>query len=194
MSRPAKPFEVLINENKSHRTKAELAQRKQGEEALASGTTLRERSEVKNNIHAHKEFLRINKLLKNIKKNDALYEPIINRYCMIQAECSDLEERREEFYSLLKDIRSTFKEITINIEISEKISIMLDVSKELAKITTSMNNIDALIQTKRKMLLDIEKENIFTIASALRSIPKKAEKPEEEDPMDKILNRRQRRG
>ena len=32
------------------------------------------------------------------------------------------------------------------------------------------------IQAKRKMLLDIEKENIMTIASSLRSVPKKAEK------------------
>jgi hypothetical protein len=40
------------------------------------------------------------------------------------------------------------------------------------------------------MLLDIEKENIMTIASALRSIPKKVEKPGEDDPMANLLNRR----
>ena len=33
---------------------------------------------------------------------------------------------------------------------------------------------DSAIQSKRKMLLDIEKENIMTIAAALRSIPKKS--------------------
>lgn len=193
MSRPSKPFEVLTSENISHRTKAELSQRKQGEEALSSGTALKERSEVSDNKIAHKEFMRISKLLKNIQKNDALYESVINRYCMIQAECIDLEERREEFYSLLRNIRLTFNEITIDISIEDKISIMLEVARELAKITTSMNNIDALIQTKRKMLLDIEKENILTISSALRSIPKKVEKPEEKDPMASIL-KRQRRG
>jgi hypothetical protein len=37
-------------------------------------------------------------------------------------------------------------------------------------------SIDKMVQTKRKMLLDIEKENIMTIAAALRSIPKKEEK------------------
>ena len=37
-------------------------------------------------------------------------------------------------------------------------------------------SLDKQIQAKRKMLMDIEKENIMTIASSLRSIPKKAEK------------------
>ena len=36
-------------------------------------------------------------------------------------------------------------------------------------------SMDKQIQTKRKMLLDMEKENVMTIASALRSIPKKPE-------------------
>lgn len=36
--------------------------------------------------------------------------------------------------------------------------------------------LDKQIQAKRKMLLDIEKENIMTIASSLRSVPKKTEK------------------
>ena len=37
-------------------------------------------------------------------------------------------------------------------------------------------SLDKQVQAKRKMLLDIEKENIMTIASALRSVPKKTEK------------------
>ena len=36
--------------------------------------------------------------------------------------------------------------------------------------------LDKQVQAKRKMLLDIEKENIMTIASSLRSVPKKTEK------------------
>ena len=35
--------------------------------------------------------------------------------------------------------------------------------------------IDKQIQTKRKMLMDIEKENVMTIASSLRSVPKKVD-------------------
>lgn len=48
------------------------------------------------------------------------------------------------------------------------------------KMKNNMQNtiigLDKQIQSKRKMILDIEKENIMTIASALRSIPKKDEK------------------
>ena len=47
-------------------------------------------------------------------------------------------------------------------------------------------SMDKQVQTKRKMLLDIEKENIMTIASALRSVPKKTEK--KENPLLAALN------
>ena len=40
----------------------------------------------------------------------------------------------------------------------------------------NMIALDKQVQTKRKMLLDIEKENIMTIASSLRSVPKKTDK------------------
>lgn len=184
MSRPSKPFEVLTSENRSHRTKAELSQRKQGEEALASGTALKEHSEVKKNETAHKEFVRINKLLKKIQKNDALYEPIINRYCMILAELNDFEKRREQFYKDLLELEADKDNL-----IDEEFTLPM-YYKLRFKFHESILDLESTIQQKRKMLLDIEKENIMTIASALRSIPKKVEKPEETDPMAKYLGRK----
>nr|WP_312578231.1 hypothetical protein [Sedimentibacter sp.] len=189
MPTPPKPLKVLMAENKSHRTKAELNLRKKGEASLSSGVALRERSEVKSNPIAHKEFLRINKLLKGIEKNDALYEPIINRYAMLQAECAMFDERREELYNLIYELKQEYKEITENMEADEKVGFILEYSKNMAKLSTTMINLDKQIQTKRKMLLDIEKENIMTIASALRSIPKKVEE-EEDDPMASLLSRK----
>ena len=106
MPTPPKPYLVLKNEGKSHRTKAELKQREQGEKALATGTALKERPEVKSNPVAHKEFIRLNKLLKSIEKNDAIYESVINRYCMLQAECFDFEEKRESFYRDIQKLAS----------------------------------------------------------------------------------------
>lgn len=176
MPTPSKPFTVLKAEKKSHRTKAELKLREEGEKTLATGKALRERPEVKNNAIAHKEFRRLNGLLKAIEKNDAIYEGVINRYCLIYAECFDLEERRNEFHKLIQEVRETFKELTDEMDVETRAMLLLDLSKELAKITKAMNDIDKLIQQKRKMLFDIERENILTIASALRSIPKKAEK------------------
>lgn len=170
MPTPPKPYIVLANEKKSHRTKKELNQRKQGEEALATGVAMKERPEVKSNPIAHKEFLRLNKLLKEIKKNDAINELVINRYCLLVAECFDFEEKRESFY---KDIQELLNDKDRLIE-SEEMSLSA-YYKMKYNMQSTIINLDKQIQSKRKMLLDIEKENIMTIAAALRSIPKKTE-------------------
>lgn len=187
MPTPPKPFKVLTTEKKSHRTKAELKIREEGEKSLSTEMELKERKEVKQNKIAHKEFKRIQKLLKKIEKNDAIYEAVINRYCLLQAECADLEERREEFYNLVFELKEEMKKVTDDREDdTEKATTILEYSKTIAKIMNSMNAIDKQIQSKRKMLLDIEKENIMTIASALRCIPKKEEN-EADNPLLKVL-------
>ena len=180
MPTPPKPHLVLVSEKKSHRTKQELEQRKKAEESLASGKRLRERDEVKNNPVAHSEFLRLNKLLKGIEKNDALYEPVINRYCILQAECRELEEKREQIYQTLCQMEEEKEAFVREDKISTYYKLITDMQK-------NMVNIDKQVQSKRIMLLNIEKENIMTIAAALRSIPKKVDK-EEEDPL-KGLNK-----
>ena len=170
MPTPPKPYIVLANEKKSHRTKKELNQRKQGEEALSTGVAMKERPEVKSNPIAHKEFLRLNKLLKEIQKNDAINELVINRYCMLVAECFDFGEKRESFY---RDIQELVNDKDKLID-SEEMSLSA-YYKMKYNLQTTIINLDKQVQSKRKMLLDIEKENIMTIASALRSIPKKTE-------------------
>jgi hypothetical protein len=180
MPTPPKPHIVLINEGKSHRTKAELKQREEAEKALVTGEKLKERKEVKENPVAHKEFKRISKLLKNIEKNDALYEPIINRYCQLQAECKDFEEKREQVFKSMLDLESSKEDFEKNDDIKSYYKMILDMQK-------NMVNIDKQVQSKRIMLLNIEKENIMTIASALRSIPKKVDE-EATDPL-KGLNK-----
>ena len=96
MARPSKPSKLIQMEGRSHRTKAELATRSSNEKSLLSGMQMRERTEVKENEVADKEYKRINRILKKIEKNDALYEPIINRYCQLYAECVEMESQREE--------------------------------------------------------------------------------------------------
>lgn len=184
--RPPKPYLVLATEGKSHRTKAELSQREKGEKALLTGSQLKERPEVKNNVQAHKEFLRLIKLLKNLEKNDSIYEPVINRYCLIQAECNDLEEQKVYFYNLVKELKESFKNVTDEIEDRESAALMLmDHSRQMANLQAGIIKLDANLQTKRKMLLDIERESIMTIASALRNVPRKVEK--KENPLTKAL-------
>ena len=191
MPTPTKPFKVLSTEKKSHRTKAELKKREEGEQSLSTDIKLKERKEIKQNKIAHKEFKRIEKLLKNIDKNDAIYEAVINRYCLLQAECYDLEERREECYKLIFELREEQNKLIKELKdredctTNELIDYKLEYAKSIAKMMSPMLAIDKQISSKRKMLLDIEKENVMTIASALRSIPKKQEK--EDNPLLKVL-------
>ena len=190
MPTPPKPFKVLTSEKKSHRTKAELKKRQEGEQSLSTDIILKERKEVRQNKVAHKEFKRVQKILKNIDKNDAIYEAVINRYCLLQAECFDLEERREECYNLISKLREEEKELIEELKdrenIDELIDYKLEYAKSLAKMMSSMSTIDKQIQAKRKMLLDIEKENVMTIASALRCEPKKEDK-ETDNPLLIVL-------
>lgn len=177
MPTPAKPFKVLTVEKKSHRTKSELKLRQDGEESLKTKSDMKERKEVRQNLIAHKEFKRVQKLLKNIDKNDALYENVINRYAMLTSECLEFENKREKFYNDMYKLEEKYEE-------EEDFTI-----KEYYQLVNSMQknilDLDKQIQSKRKMLLDIEKENIMTIASTLRSIPKKEE--EKENPLLKVL-------
>lgn len=166
MPTPTKPLAVLKAEKKSHRTKAELKAREEGEKASITGVALKERPEVKNNAIAHKEFQRINKLLKSIGKNDAIYEAIINRYCILQAECFDFENK-EKLYADIQELEEEYQQE--NISPTEYFKLKTALQKQIVMM-------DKQLQSKRKMLLDIEKENIMTIAAALRSIPKTEEK------------------
>lgn len=172
MPTPPKPFTVLTSEKKSHRTKAELKQRKKGEESLSTGVALKGRPEVKRNRQAHKEFKRLNELLTSIGKNDAIYETIINRYCMMLAECSDLETKREKIYEMASTLEEKLEELGGEASFDD----LRQAIRDIAGIYATMISCDKQIQSKRKMLLEIEKENIMTIAAALRSIPKKEEK------------------
>lgn len=177
MPTPAKPFKVLLAENKSHRTKAELQLREEGEEALSTKIKMKERKEVKQNKVAHKEFKRITELLENIEKNDALYENVINRYAILLAECSEFEEKRERFYNDMEKIEEQYVKDE-DFTIKEYYNLINSMQKNIV-------DLDKQIQSKRKMMLDIEKENVMTIASALRSIPKKAE--DKDNPLLKVL-------
>lgn len=180
MARPSKPVAVLKSERKSHRTKAELAKRQAEEAKTLSGIKIKERKEVRNEKNAHKEFLRIKKLLENIEKNDSLYEPVINRYALLQAECLEFEQKRESFQRDLEELTDE-KQALIEKEemtISEYYRLKVQMQGKII-------DLDKQVQAKRKMLFEIEKENLMTIASALRNVPKKMD--EKEDPLLAVL-------
>lgn len=175
MGRPAKSTALIEIEGKSHRTKAELEARKKAEEELTSGVKLKEFREVKNNPIAHKEFKRLAILFGKIKNNDDLHAGPINRYCMLKAECNAFEEQQEkiqEQFNKLYELDGEYDQI--------------EIIKLQSELTGQLLSIDRQLQNKRKMMLDIEKENLMTMASALRSIPKKI--VEEENDNDSLFD------
>lgn len=172
-------------EGKSNKTKAELKQRKQAEEAVLTGVALKERPEVRENPIAHKEFLRVRKLLRTIEKDDDIYGPVINRYCLLQAECIEFEQKKEEHYNLIDKITNDHEKAMNDMAPGDRAAHLLEYTKSIDRLSRNIINLDKQIQTKRRMLFDIEKENIMTIASALRSIPKEVK--QEENPLLKAL-------
>lgn len=169
MPTPSKPVNILKLEKKSHRTKKELVERERAELSLLTGTTLKETKEVRANELAHREFIRVRKLLRTIEKDDDLYGAIINRYCLLHAECIEFKEKREKVYEQMKDLEVSKGTFEVNDDLKTYYTMLTTMQKNLLAL-------DSQVQLKRKMLLDIEKENIMTIAASLRSIPKKSDK------------------
>ena len=172
MGRPPKSYLQLVNEKKSHRTKSELEQRRCQEEALLTKVKIKEFKSTKENEIAHKEFIRITKLFKKIDKNDDLFAGVLNRYCMLKAECEDFEKKRELFYKNFDDLEAEW-ERQCELPKKEKTMTPLEYFKLKGQYQGQIVALDKQVQNKRKMLLDIEKENLMTMASALRSIPKR---------------------
>lgn len=169
MGRPSKAVTVATG----HRTKAELAVRADGEKSLLSGRRMKESPEVRADKTAHAEFLRVAKLLTSIGKNEALYESIINRYCLLRSECLEFERLRGVFSS---GVDRLDEEENMDAEKKYKL---------LAQMQKSLLDADKQVQAKRRMMFEIEKECAMTVASALRAVPKTPSKTE--NPLLEVL-------
>lgn len=66
---------------------------------------------------------------------------------------------------------------TVSMVISAFLCALLGATGKLnGSFEISQTSMDRQIQAKRRMLAEIEKENVMTIAASLRSVPKKPEK------------------
>lgn len=175
--RPSKPIALV----QGHRTKAEVSARKKQEAALLTGKSLKATEEVKNNEIARREFVRVRKMLRTIGKNDELYSGVINRYCLLRAEELEMVKNKSKLQESMEKLEKKVQNNEISFEKYMEV---------MPKISQGILSYDKAIMQKRKMLLDIEKENVLTIASALRSIPKKPEK-KEKSAMEKYLEKKQ---
>ena len=175
--RPSKPIQLV----KGHRTKAEKEIREQAESQLLTGISLKASDDVKNNTIAYKEFKRIQNLLKAIDKDDDLSGHVINQHCMLAAECYELAKTRKLFEGSLEKFEDRLGEG--DIAFTEEMNLR-------TKLQKSILDVDKALMAKRKMLLDIAKENLLTIQSALRSVPKKPTDETESDPMVSFMSQR----
>ena len=183
MSRPPKPVIILENEKRSHRTKAELEQRAAAESKSLSRVRMREFPSVRADPVAHKEFKRIQALLRKIDKDDDLYGGVINRYCQLKSECLQMEEKREAFYEAVGKLDARFYDSENGGGLDETEFYSLQIKLQKAVI-----DCDKQVQAKRRMMLDIEKENVMTVASSLRAIPKNVQEDDgEDDPLIAIM-------
>lgn len=171
MARPSKAVSVIENEKISHRTKEELKLREEMEKSTLSGEPLFERRETKKNKDAHKEFLRVAKLMAKINKADALYSSEINTYCMLYAEIRELQEDIAKIVLVMDQTYETLCN-TENLTVEQRESLTKQISKLLSQKTDIMSQIDK----KRSMMFAIDKENAMTISASLRSIPKTPQK------------------
>ena len=161
MGRPRKPTDLIEKEGVSHRTKGEMEDRRKAEEAFATGVAIKARVEVRNKPMALKEFKRLAKLFKGLGKNDAMFEAVVNRYCMLTAEMGEMQRLREVYSQKIDQL----------VEDNSKQMEAKDYYKLLNNGNKNLIALDRLIMSKSKMMFDIEKENSMTIKAAMASIP-----------------------
>lgn len=187
MARPSKPIS-MIDAKKTHLTKEQRKIREEAEADTLSGVGMSESLSVKKDKVAHKEFLRVKKMLGAIEKDDALYETVINRYCELLSECEQLKEERRTAKETMEQIAKSVRDIDKQeLAGDERADVLIALGRSLVNMQRTTNKIDSVINQKRTMLFNIEKENIFTIAAALRTVPK--QKKEEVNPLLEALGK-----
>lgn len=143
-------------------TKSEREYLEKAEKAALSGMPIVEFKKTKKDKIAHKEFVRVIALLDAVGKNDGMFEAVINDYCMYLSDIERYRAYRLKFEDDIEELSNS------DIDSGEKIRLKIKLKEHILSCDKQINN----LQKKR---FEIEKETGFTVASALRSIPKKAE-------------------
>lgn len=170
----AKPLALV----QGHRTKAEIRLRSENEQALHTSECCRPSKEVKEDADALRYYKRLIKILSSVDLNEAFYENVLNRYCLLLAEQKKLVDEKEKIQQTWQELDDKKSEIEF-LEYAR-------LSSDFHKMSIS---IERALAKKRDQLLSIEKENLLTIQGKMRAIPKKVEK-QEQSPMAELMRRR----
>lgn len=168
--RPSKPVQLIkLEGNKDKRSKAELDHREEMEKKLKTGSTFREEPATKADPVAHKEFLRLRKLYKEIEFVEGLDQATINRYCQLKGQ----EDFLQQLYNQVKEA----------IEKAKQMSKKLSLYDDLKEIITKQNQV-------RDKMLKLEDRLFLNPVARMRSIPKKPMEEQDDSPMAKFLKSR----
>jgi len=153
MPRPAKPVELhLLNGNKRHLTKEEIAARRKQEAKLNSGVKRYKPSDqVKVDAVALAMFKRLQRLYKSIEFIEGLDENIINRYCLLHSE-----------WAGLRDMRNDLAAQYIKAEADEKMA-----------MSEMMLELDKRIDKKADLMLKLEDRLFLNPVARVKNVPKK---------------------
>lgn len=173
--RPPKQLTLV----KGHLTNAQKEIREKAEKALVTSYVMKPWVKTRANATAMKQFKKIKKAFSKIGHDDICFESVLNRYCIIFAECEETEETREMLIAGLREMMLHKDELI-------KETGLLTYVNQMADLADKAAGCDRTLAKKREMMLAIERENIMTVNSKLRAVPKKA--PEEpQDEMEKLL-------
>lgn len=135
---------------KKNLTKNEIKQREEAEIANLSGIPIRIFTEVKKDKIAKIEFERVVAIMSAVNKNDALYEAVINDYCLAK---SDIERYMKYRLNAEKDLKTLIK--NNDMCFVEKLEFKDKLYKNIASY-------DKQIQSYQKKRFDIEKKDTLT--------------------------------
>ena len=154
-----------IGATTGHRTKAEKELRQAAEEQMNSGKTITPGPVLLEDAAAAAYYDRVIQLLDEVDLNEAFYENVITRYCLLLAETDRLTRERMRTGEDLERLRAEGRAMPLT-----------DYIKGINALTGVADAQDKALAKKRDQLLAIEKENLMTVQGKLRAIPKQPEK------------------
>lgn len=187
MGRPKKPAELLVFEKKSHKTKAEIEERLEAEDALSIGDSkLNCPSYVRNNQDAYRKWKEVVKLYKDFSFVTSGDRGHLARLCMVHSEYLDLIRRRDKIAEM--DTPDMDEEELAIDELEERRGKRWAI-KTWNKInyimsTAGLLQMDKAINAKCDLLCKMEDRAFLNPVSRIKAVPQK-EKETDEDPLSK---------
>lgn len=160
----------------SHTSKRDKAEQEERAVAMITGSKIKEHKQVADNPAAHKEYVRLMKIMRKINKDDSLYEAQVNRMAELAGEIEELRSQREK---VQKNIKKVEKQMDKGEGDFEKLN------NTIIKYQKTYIDLDKQIMKKREMLNKLETTNCFTVSTSNRTVNTKL--PEDIDPVAAAL-------